>query len=108
MYEVAYETTFCATHRLTDRGSPVEPLHGHDWRVEVVAAGDDLDAHLAAYQRFMPGLRLERVGEVRQCQGAALVDWVARGADGTERGRGTSAFELAPDGRIGRVTGFWA
>ncbi len=44
MYEVAYETTFCATHRLTKDGRPLEPLHGHDWRVEVVAGGAALDA----------------------------------------------------------------
>ncbi len=43
MFEVAYETTFCATHVLTDGGRPIEPVHGHDWRVEVVAAGDALD-----------------------------------------------------------------
>jgi 6-pyruvoyltetrahydropterin/6-carboxytetrahydropterin synthase len=43
VFEVAYETTFCATHRLTDGGRPIEPLHGHDWRIEVVAAGDELD-----------------------------------------------------------------
>jgi 6-pyruvoyltetrahydropterin/6-carboxytetrahydropterin synthase len=44
VYEVAYETTFCATHTLLDRGRPIEPLHGHDWRVEVVASGDRLDS----------------------------------------------------------------
>jgi 6-pyruvoyltetrahydropterin/6-carboxytetrahydropterin synthase len=43
VFEVAYETTFCATHRLTDAGRPLEPNHGHDWRVEVVAAGERLD-----------------------------------------------------------------
>lgn len=43
VYEVAYETTFCSTHRLTRAGEPLEPLHGHDWRVEVVAAGESLD-----------------------------------------------------------------
>ncbi len=43
MFEAAYRTTFCATHRLTDEGRFIEPLHGHDWRVEVVAAGPDLD-----------------------------------------------------------------
>src|SRR5437899_8486793 len=43
VFEVAYETTFCATHVLTDAGKPIEPVHGHDWRVEVVAAGDSLD-----------------------------------------------------------------
>ena len=44
MFEVAYETTFCSTHRLTRAGQPIEPQHGHDWRVEAVAAGDTLDA----------------------------------------------------------------
>ena len=43
MFEVAYETTFCATHVLHRDGRPVEPQHGHDWRVEVVAAGEKLD-----------------------------------------------------------------
>ena len=43
MFEVAYETTFCATHVLHDDGNPIEPQHGHDWRVEVVAAGEALD-----------------------------------------------------------------
>ena len=44
MFEAAYETTFCATHVLTRDGRPIEPLHGHDWRVEVVARGEALDA----------------------------------------------------------------
>lgn len=44
MFEVAYETTFCATHVLTRDGRPIEPQHGHDWRVEAVASGDALDA----------------------------------------------------------------
>jgi 6-pyruvoyltetrahydropterin/6-carboxytetrahydropterin synthase len=43
LFEVAYETTFCATHVLHRDGRPVEPAHGHDWRVEVVAAGETLD-----------------------------------------------------------------
>ena len=44
MFEVAYETTFCSTHRLTKDGQPIEPQHGHEWRVEAVASGDALDA----------------------------------------------------------------
>lgn len=43
MFEVAYETTFCATHRLSEGDRFIEPLHGHDWRVEAVAAGESLD-----------------------------------------------------------------
>ena len=40
MFEIAYETTFCATHTLHEDG---RPNHGHDWKVEVVAGGDRLD-----------------------------------------------------------------
>jgi 6-pyruvoyl-tetrahydropterin synthase len=43
LFEVAYETTFCATHALHRDGKPIEPQHGHDWRIEVVAAGETLD-----------------------------------------------------------------
>jgi len=43
MFEAAYETTFCATHVLTRDGQPIEPQHGHDWRVEAVAEGEELD-----------------------------------------------------------------
>ena len=68
---------------------------------------DDLAAHVAAVQLHMPGVRLAREGEVRQCQGTALASWVALGSGGERRGRGTSVFDLAPDGRISRVVGFW-
>jgi 6-pyruvoyltetrahydropterin/6-carboxytetrahydropterin synthase len=43
VYEVSCETGFSATHRLLANGQPLEPLHGHDWHVEAVAAGDRLD-----------------------------------------------------------------
>jgi hypothetical protein len=55
----------------------------------------------------MPGTRLRREGDVRQCQGTALADWVAVGDDGSSRARGTNVFEMAPDGRIAGVVGFW-
>lgn len=44
MFEASYETTFCSTHRLTRDGRFIEPVHGHDWRVEVTAEGEQLDA----------------------------------------------------------------
>jgi uncharacterized protein YndB with AHSA1/START domain len=68
---------------------------------------EDLVVHLAAAQVHMPGVVLERTGEVRQCQGTAVVEWAAKGPDGAPRGRGTNVFDLAPDGRIARVIGFW-
>lgn len=69
---------------------------------------DDLLAHVTAVHRFMPGLRLQRAGDVRHCQGRALSDWVAIGTDGTQKAAGTNAFVFGPEGRIASVTGFWS
>lgn len=66
----------------------------------------DLNDHIAASLRFMPGLSLERKGVVRHCQHTLLVDWVARGQDGTERMSGVSVIVLDARGRIASVTGF--
>ena len=76
-------------------------------RFSLVDGIADLTAHVGAAQRFMPGIRLRRDRDVRHCQGTVLVDWVALGADGHERGRGTSVFVLNANGRIESVTGFW-
>jgi uncharacterized protein YndB with AHSA1/START domain len=72
------------------------------------AGREDLVAHLAAVQRFMPGMTLSRAGDVKECQGVAIAPWVARAADGAERGRGSNVFGLAADGRIKLATGFWS
>ena len=69
---------------------------------------DELLGHIAAVHQFMPGLRLERQGEARHCQGLVLADWAALGQDGTTKARGTNAFGMAADGRIATVTGFWS
>jgi hypothetical protein len=37
----------------------------------------------------------------------AVVDWLAKGPDGSVRGRGVNVLELAPDGRLAAVTGLW-
>jgi uncharacterized protein YndB with AHSA1/START domain len=57
----------------------------------------DLLPHVAATQRFMPGIRMTRTGEVRQCQGMVIAEWSG----------GTNVFQLGPDRKITAVTGFW-
>lgn len=42
MYELTVQTEFCAAHAIWIRGVR-EPMHGHNWRVSVVVAGDRLD-----------------------------------------------------------------
>ena len=43
MYRVTVSTTFSAAHRLRRPNGEYEPLHGHDWSVEVSFAGSELD-----------------------------------------------------------------
>jgi hypothetical protein len=76
-------------------------------RFSLIDGVTELMVHLDAASRFMSGIRLEREGEVRHCQGVVLADWVARAIDGGERSRGTNVFVLDSDGYIESVTGFW-
>ena len=76
-------------------------------RFSLIDGISDQRPHLAAVHKFMPGMRLEREGDIRHCQGTVLADWVARATDGSERGRGTNVFALDHTGRIESVTGFW-
>jgi uncharacterized protein YndB with AHSA1/START domain len=68
---------------------------------------EDLLAHVSGAKVHMPGITLERAGEPRHCQGTALVEWIAKKADGGTLAKGTSVFELRADGRIERVVGLW-
>jgi hypothetical protein len=77
-------------------------------RFSCVQGAGELTEHIGAAQRFMPGMRLQRQGEARHCQGTVLADWTAVGPDGQPRGRGTNVFTLDAEGRIESVTGFWA
>lgn len=75
-------------------------------RFSAIEGRDELLAHLTAMQHFAPGMRLVRDSAVRRCQDTAVADWIARAADGSERGRGTNVFVFA-NRRIDSVTGFW-
>ena len=76
-------------------------------RYSLLAGLADISAHAGAAQRFMPGIEMRRKGEVRQCQGMVLADWVAiTVADGVARMSGTNVFGLSVDGRIEVATGF--
>ena len=76
-------------------------------RYSCLSGAEDVTHHIAASQRFMPGFRLRRSGEPRQCQGVVLADWTASGPDGQVRAQGTNVFALGADGLIESVTGFW-
>lgn len=77
-------------------------------RFSCVAGREDLAPHIAASQRFMPGITLARTGAVRHMQGMVLAQWQANRPDGVVVGTGIHAFEFDADTRIVRVTGFWS
>ncbi len=66
----------------------------------------DLLPHIAASQRFMPGIRLTRQGVTRHCQGTVLADWTATSSDGRTVMTGVNVFALGGDGKIQAATGF--
>jgi uncharacterized protein YndB with AHSA1/START domain len=75
-------------------------------RYSLLEGLDDVVAHTGAAQRFMPGIRMERKGDVRHCQGVVLADWVALNGEKKELMSGTNVFVFAQDGRIESATGF--
>lgn len=77
-------------------------------RFGVTATIEDLAAHIGAAQHHMPGLKVERDGQLQQCQGTGVADWVARTPDGSTAARGRNVFDFSPDGRLSRVVGLWA
>ncbi|MEZ6036370.1 MAG: SRPBCC domain-containing protein [Planctomycetota bacterium] len=70
-----------------------------------LAGRDELSAHIAGTHHHMPGVVMKRDGDVRHCQGTALVAWQATGADGKPLGRGVNVVRFAADGRIAAVVG---
>jgi 6-pyruvoyltetrahydropterin/6-carboxytetrahydropterin synthase len=45
MYEVVICTEFSAAHALRNKDGVCEPLHGHNWRIEVYVRGNQLDEY---------------------------------------------------------------
>lgn len=45
MYELTIKTGFSAAHRLRDYEGPCSKVHGHNWAVEVVITGKELQSN---------------------------------------------------------------
>jgi hypothetical protein len=68
-------------------------MHFRD-RVSLLDGLADLTAHSGSTQRFMPGIRMVRRGDVRHCQGTVLADWIAVDGDAKERMSGTKCLRV--------------
>jgi uncharacterized protein YndB with AHSA1/START domain len=98
--------------RMTDAAERGHALSGiatpgvrfHD-QYSLLEGLEDLNAHIGASLRFMPGIRLEGRGKIRHCQGVVLADWAATGPEGKDLMSGTNVFVLGMDGKIEAVTG---
>jgi uncharacterized protein YndB with AHSA1/START domain len=66
----------------------------------------DVMAHITASQRFLPGVHLERRGNIRQCQGTVLANWVAI-KEGKELMSGSNVFIFDAQGKIESATGLF-
>lgn len=74
-------------------------------RYSLLEGMEDLLAHVGAALRFMPGIKLSREGELRQCQGTAVGEWVATDAEGNVRMSGMGVYEFGMGAKLMSVTG---
>lgn len=88
MYEVRVQARFNALHQLRLYDGGVEPLHGHDWKVEAVFRGRQLDEIQVLIDFVSAGAKLREVvktfdhtnlNEIAAREGTnPSAEWVAR------------------------------
>ena len=84
----------------TEDGRHVDPnadARGHDGLAEM----------LSAVHAQFPGFGMRQTSAVDAHNDQFRFGWELTGADGTVIVAGTDVGELAPDGRIRRIAGFW-
>lgn len=69
---------------------------------------DALSGAIAAMHAAQPGARIALTSGVDQHHNQVRFKWAFIDAGGTTQIAGIDVGELAPDGRIARITGFWA
>jgi hypothetical protein len=72
-----------------------------------VEGREALVAHIGGFQAQMPGARLELTSGVDQHHGAIRFTWTLKASDGSVVTEGIDFGELADDGRLRRITGFF-
>jgi hypothetical protein len=68
---------------------------------------DRLGAMLAGVHAAYPGFAIDRTSGIDQHGAQLRFSWQLTAADGNPVVAGIDVVELAPDGRIARVVGFW-
>ena len=68
---------------------------------------DEVDAMIAGVHAAYPGFAIERTSGIDQHGDQLRYAWRLDLADGSTLVAGLDVAELAPDGRLARVAGFW-
>jgi hypothetical protein len=68
---------------------------------------DGLEATIAGFHAQAPGARIDATSGVDQHHNQIRFAWAFRTADGNTPIEGIDVGELAPDGRLSRIVGFW-
>ena len=72
-----------------------------------VEGRDALLAHIGGFQAQMPGARIVLTSGIDAHHGAIRFTWTLRAGDGKIVTEGIDFGELADDGRLSRITGFF-
>lgn len=105
---------YCAAWSTTDRGAR-DRLLARVWAANGVysdpeptlaVGGAALSAAIAQFQRDYPGNRFQ-CSAPQMDHRSMRVSWLRLGPDGKPLAQGMDFYDLAPDGRIGRVVGFF-
>ena len=72
-----------------------------------VTGRDALIAHLGGFHERFPGARIDQASGVDEHDGWLRFAWTMVGADGATIMDGFDCGELAPDGRLRRIVGFF-
>jgi len=68
---------------------------------------DALSAHIAGFHKTYPGARIEVTSAVQSYDVNLRFNWHMRMADGTVAVGGVDFGQIAPDGQLARITGFF-
>jgi hypothetical protein len=83
-----------------DDGTYVDPMSD-------VAGRDGLDSTITGFHAQMPGASIILNGAIDEHHGRLRFPWALQAADGTMPIKGIDVGQLAPDGRLASILGFW-
>ena len=97
-----------STRALLEECWAADGVYADDEVPDGVVGRDALAELILATHAELPGFRVWETSPTRMLAGRLCVTWTQEGGDPPEGFSGSDVIELAPDGRIARVTGVLA